>query len=707
MFKKLVTILLFSCSISIYAQISHGGRPSDIFGTELLQLVGEPSLIALKEEVSTGNGPLRYAYPIYVDYSPANSGNWYDQGDGTLVWQLVLKSQAAKSLSINFSQFKLSGDSKVFIYNNDRSVILGSFTEANNKKFGRFATSPVLGDEIIIELQTTQSIADEQQLVIGEVYHDFLGVNDYLKRNSDFGMSGDCNIDVNCDSRVPDEVRRSVVKYLINGYLCSGTLVNNTNNDGTPYFLTAAHCVSTQAEAENMVFYFNFDSPSCIDSIAGTDQQQMSGAQFKSGVENMDFSLVELYNIPPASYRPYWIGWDINPVFSDPVYSVHHPEGDVKKVSWSGAAPEATTFNAYGFIPDAHWLIEDWVSGTTEGGSSGSGLFTQDSKIIGTLSGGYASCDYPHQDYYARINKAWNLHADSAMQLACWLDPLELNVSQSEGFDYYNNAVERISFANDEMSPVLLYDDSFSGPWSGTNSKGYDGFAQYFYDYSSVTIHGVYIVSAICDYSTSSSINVKIWNSIGRVPANVVFEASNLSLAEIKRREYFVELNNPLQINGQFFIGVELNNPSSADTFAVYNVHKNIGSFVRNRAYIRDNGLWKGFDELYPTGENGVYWIDFLGSDFELATIVDSLEEVKIEIRPNPCVNGYLNYATNLEHLSSIELYSSNGSLIYIYDRNGEKSDKLLLPSSITQGLYIAVFKNAFSTIPQKILIIP
>ena len=629
MFKKLVTILLFFCSISIYAQISHGGRPSDIFSTESLQLIGEPNLIALKEETSTGNGPLRYAYPIYVDYSPSNSGNWYDQGDGTLVWQLVLKSQTAKSLSINFSQFKLSGDSKVFIYNNDRSVILGSFTEANNKQFGKLATSPVLGDEIVVELQTAQNIADEQQLVIGEVYHDFLGVNDYLKRNMDFGMSGDCNVDVSCDSRVPDEVRRSVVKYLVNGYLCSGTMVNNTHNDGTPYFLTAAHCVSTQSEAENMVFYFNFDSPSCIDSIAGTDQQQMSGAQFKSGVENMDFSLVELDAIPPASYRPYWIGWDINTGFSDAVYSVHHPEGDVKKVSWSGDAPKATTFNAYGFIPDAHWLIEDWVSGTTEGGSSGSGLFTQDGRIIGTLSGGYGSCSYPHEDYYARINKAWEMHSDSTEQLAYWLDPLQLNNTTIDGFDFYKGAIKRKSFANDEMSPVLLYGDSFSGSWSGTNSRGYDGFAQYFYDYSSVTIHGVYIISAICDYSISSSINVKIWNSIGGVPANVVFEISDLSLAEVKRREYFVELNSPLQINGEFFIGVELNNrqvliPLHCITYKKTSV---LLLAIEHISKIMDHG--RDLMNYILRVKMELNWIDFIGSDFELATTVDSLEESK------------------------------------------------------------------------------
>nr|WP_321411679.1 trypsin-like peptidase domain-containing protein [uncultured Carboxylicivirga sp.] len=707
MLRQLFFTLLFVSSCSIYAQISHGGSPSDILPAKSLQLIGEPAIVDLKEESAIENGPLRYAYPIYTDYTPLNSGSWYDLGNGTLVWQLALGSDAAKSLSINFSRFKLAEGGKVFIYNSDRSVILGSFTSDNNKPSGRLATSPVPGDEIIVELQTPQKNAEQQEIVISEVYHDFLGINDYLKNNIHFGLSGECNVNATCDARITEEMRRSVVKYITNGFLCSGTLVNNTNNDGEPYFLTAAHCVLNQSEAENMVFYFNFESPSCIDSIAGTDQQQLSGADFKAGVENMDFSLVRLSSQPPASYRPYWAGWDRSTTISDAVYTLHHPEGDVKKLSWSGGGPEATTFSAFGFITDGHWLISDWVSGTTEGGSSGAGLFTQENKLIGTLSGGYASCTYQHDDYYARLNKAWDTHSDPSMQLAYWLDPSNSGVLSTEGLDFYSNEVERVTFSNDELTPVLHYSNEFTGPWSGTNDRGYDGFAQYFYDYSSVTIEGVYIVPAICDYSTFTSINVKIWNSIGGTPSDVVFEKSGITLAQMKRREYLIELPQPVQINGEFFIGIELNNPASSDTIALYNVEKNIGSFTQNRAFIRENGSWKGFDELYPTGEKGAFWIDFLGSNMQLSTEVDTLLETQVTVKPNPARGGYVNYATNMEHLSSIELYTVNGALAYVYKRNGEKSDKLALPPSIRQGLYIMVFKNSVSSIPKKVLIFP
>nr|WP_319399464.1 trypsin-like peptidase domain-containing protein [uncultured Carboxylicivirga sp.] len=706
MLKQILILLFLISCLTISGQISHGGFPSEILPENAVELISEPSLAALKKDVSYGNGPLRYAYPIYVDYTLLNSGKLYDYGDGTLVWQLVLKSDGAKTLSVNFSHFRLVDEASVFIYNVDKSEVLGSFTSANNKPSGKLATAPLTGEEIIIELQTKQENFEKQELAIGEVFHDFLGVKDYLKNNIDFGDSQDCNVDVNCDARIPNEIKRSVVKYISQGYLCSGILVNNTNNDGKPYVLTAAHCIINQSEAENMLVYFNFDAPICEGNVAGTDQQQLSGANFIAGVKNMDFSLVELSSIPPATYRPYWAGWDLSTSISDPVYCVHHPEGDVKKVSWSRTAPENATYNDYDFISDGHWLIRNWVSGTTEGGSSGSGLFTQDNKLIGTLSGGYASCDYPHEDYFARFNKAWGTHSETSMHLSTWLNPSGEVVSSIDGFDYYKGVMKRVSSATDETFPVVLYSDEFKGPWSGNNSRRYSAFAEHFYNYEKATIYGLYIVPAICNYSFTTSVNIKIWNSIGGIPADVVFAKNQITLAEFKLREYYLELSEPLTINGKFFIGIELNEPASADTFALYNVKKNIGEFVQNRAFIRDNGAWKGLDELNPSVGNTSFWIDFMGSDLSESTEEDPIETVQVIIRPNPSRDGNISFVTNMEHLSSVELYSINGIKVNEYACNGEKRGNLTIPPFIKQGVYIAVFKNAVSSISQKVLIL-
>ena len=44
-----------------------------------------------------------------------------------------------------------------------------------------------------------------------------------------------------------DAIERSVVLMIINGTTgCTGTLINNTANDGNPYLLTASHCLNNQ-----------------------------------------------------------------------------------------------------------------------------------------------------------------------------------------------------------------------------------------------------------------------------------------------------------------------------------------------------------------------------------------------------------------------------------------------------------------------------
>ena len=50
-------------------------------------------------------------------------------------------------------------------------------------------------------------------------------------------------MDVICSDGLPwaNEIK-SVVRILTGGTLCTGTLVNNTAQDGTPYVLTAEHC---------------------------------------------------------------------------------------------------------------------------------------------------------------------------------------------------------------------------------------------------------------------------------------------------------------------------------------------------------------------------------------------------------------------------------------------------------------------------------
>ena len=80
------------------------------------------------------------------------------------------------------------------------------------------------------------------------------------------------------------EANNSVCKIIVDGTeLCSGTMMNNTANDGKPYFLTAAHCITKQsANDQTVIFYFNYQTTTCQSTSGGNSSQTLSGAQLKA-----------------------------------------------------------------------------------------------------------------------------------------------------------------------------------------------------------------------------------------------------------------------------------------------------------------------------------------------------------------------------------------------------------------------------------------
>ena len=77
-----------------------------------------------------------------------------------------------------------------------------------------------------------------------------------------------------------------------------------------------------------------------------------------------------------------------------------------------------------------HWRVT-WVAtetnhGVTEGGSSGSALFNQDKRIVGTLTGGSSFCTALNSpDYYGKLSYHWdgNNPISEGEKLKYFLDP--------------------------------------------------------------------------------------------------------------------------------------------------------------------------------------------------------------------------------------------------------------------------------------------
>lgn len=288
--------------------------------------------------------------------------------------------------------------------------------------------SPVLeGERARVELELAAGV-DPARVEIEFIrlsHLEVAGASLLRKHPENIGDSGICNIDVACvqnPSQALLAAARSVAKYVFsdrqgNSSLCTGTLVNSVPSSNVPYFLTAAHCIGRQDEADSLVLYWFFDAVAC-DSLAIPDfVVTFGGATLLTVEENLDFALLRLRQSPPSG--AVFSAWNAGVLRRQtPAIALHHPAGDLKKFSQGftqGYARGSPALNGLFFGYDS-FIEMRWRDGTTEGGSSGSGLFTFNAspapgfpsgyyELRGVLSGGDASCQNPSgRDLYGRLD---------------------------------------------------------------------------------------------------------------------------------------------------------------------------------------------------------------------------------------------------------------------------------------------------------------
>ena len=715
--KYLLSILLLMFSVSgINAQISYGGKP--VYNPEKLKSTSFDDIIempAMPQKISgipasaptpQKGEPLQFAHSYNVDITPENSGEWLIDDSGIMIWRLKIRSQGAYSLNVIFDRFVMTPNASLFIFNPDHSMVLGAFTNKNNKPEGIFAVSPVQGDEIILELQLKEPFSQKPELQIGTVNHDFLDIfSPPSLRAGNFGDSGDCHDDAVCDSQW-DLQRRAVCRIVVSNQFCSGALVNNTSNDGTPYFLTAAHCIKNASDALRTVFLFNYESPNCSDLIEGYKNQTVSGSVLRVYDKDMDIALLEIQDSIPATYRPYWAGWKITSTPVAPVTSIHHPQGDVKKIAQStNENPRITTFEtpSQKFLDKSHWHVERWQNGSTEGGSSGCPLFDKDGYIIGSLSGGTAYCKNPVDDYFARFDKGWNHYDDINKQFAHWLDPLNKNLKQLDGIDFYKNKAVRISNFSREEASCLRNIDSGNGVWSGHNSIQTTNLAEEFRQIESAEIHGVYIMTAKSKMPSNQYIDINIRTGES-FPDKLVASKSNVPLRELgANKENLLLFDNPVKVNSPVWIEVALKYNEPVDTFAVFQSAPLPGR--RNTAWLKNgyNNEWTTFDKQAGNFASSL-WIDILATNVALSDLPPVPEMKRFSAYHNLESNIlYIDFYT--DGMGNVEVFNLIGQKVFSSQTEivGGKCNVDL--SGLKPTLYIIKFSSRGEVFSEKIVV--
>ncbi len=357
--------------------------------------------------------------------------------DGVNIWQYELSCPDALSLGIFFETYCLPEGAKVFIYNQDRTKLVGGFTQRNNNVNDQLMIADFEGNSLIIEYNEPVNANFSGALVIGQIN------TAYTRLSSETGR-----LYINCPEGDDWQVEKNAVCLMtfndfIYSYYCTGSLVNNVRQDGTPYFLTANHCISNEDEANTLITYFNYENSDCGSSDALMNQS-LSGATLRSTSDYSDFTLLELTEVPPEEYFPYFAGWDATGNIPEQGTCIHHPDGDAKCIALDKDVVESYVFpilwnNDQTSDANTHWVAH-YEYGADEIGSSGSALFNENGRIVGQLHGGDDS-----SSYFGKFSLSWDYSSSSDAQLKDWLDPDNTGLKQLDGYDLTGEPIAAFS----------------------------------------------------------------------------------------------------------------------------------------------------------------------------------------------------------------------------------------------------------------------
>lgn len=365
---------------------------------------------------SQGQRP-RYAIPYPMNVDILTDGDCEEIQD-TAVCRLLVKGPGAKSLNFGFTEYQMSNGGILSIYDpkdpyGDGKAIR-PFTEKDNALHRELWTPVVISSQVVIEVNYPKVSTQDPKLTLGYVNFGYRGFGTGSYRDNNNGgqrdLSGSCNVDTVCP--VGDDWRNeipSVADISTGGsFFCSGVMVNNVNQDQTPFFMTASHCLY-EHEAPSLVAYWNYETSQCGGPLDGNLNQFSTGSMFKASNSSSDYTLVLLDEEPNICWGVTYAGWDRSGDDALNATAIHHPSNDEKRISFEYDPTTTTSYLGFNVPGDGtHVRDIDWDMGTTEPGSSGSPLFDQNHHVIGQLHGGHAACGNDLSDWYGKFSVSSN-----------------------------------------------------------------------------------------------------------------------------------------------------------------------------------------------------------------------------------------------------------------------------------------------------------
>lgn len=337
-------------------------------------------------------------------------------GDGRSVSRLELTSPRAGGLRLEIENMHF-GDVQVRVYHPGGTAVFGPYFADRADENGRWWTPTIDGDTIGIELIVNEPEPGQPLPAISSVAYIYSGEN-CADCATGPGTPLTCHNCIPCFATWQNTDGRAVgqISFLVGGgcFICTGALLNRGGGDFSPLFMTANHCISTQASANTLEVRWLYEATGCTNctGVPGFNTvNRNNGALILKRHTGTDWTLMGLIDPPNIPGGSWYLGWTSAGSWTvgDVATGVHHPAGSHKRVSTGTYASSSNNTFCDGngqncFDADVRNI--SYTSGTTQGGSSGSPIFDSNRRVRGTLCGGPSGCA-PITKRYGRLDLAY------------------------------------------------------------------------------------------------------------------------------------------------------------------------------------------------------------------------------------------------------------------------------------------------------------
>ncbi len=693
-----IILILLTVCLPTYSQISFGGLPASSLQTRLRAAESIPC-ITIKPDTTQEVEANQFAFPNEVNINISENASSLIAGE-KIIYRLLIHSKNAKSINLIFNPISLPQNAKMYLSRPDGGEIYGAYTKESFVG-DVFATTPVSGDSVMIQCEVPIANSDSFSATISSVNVGF----SELRMLPATGKAKLCETDIVCENDGMENQSRAACLIIINGIrYCSGTLVATKDNDYESFVLTSAHCLRNNRDvfdstlARTCVFYFGYNSALCETKIVGSYEKSISGSRVASSHPGKDMALLKLSQRPPVDYTTYESGWNIELAPHGPVTCIHHPSGDIMKISISDHDPSPISFAVEGLEKEAHWLVDEWSVGITEEGSSGAPLYDANGLIIGALSGGLSECSSRGDDKFWRLYKVWEDKQSTPSDIMSVLDPSRSGIIQLEGRENHNRPCFTLK-NYDQFSEVdEPYIEGY-GYASGTNSFGLEEFAEKFTSpYESTEIHGVSFIPIIGKYSETHPVYLRIYTG-DSLPEKLVYESvvkitakeykspsgllTNSDIKNWSYKENYIRLDSVVTAEGKFFISFYNETEDIDNGFAMLTASSEKGS--DQTAFFKKNGTWESWESHPFNNSVGSLLVSAVVRKKNNSGVKNLTDDGMITVYPNPAKET-ISFKCS-DEIKDVRIYNSLGRFETCpYDRNAN----YVVIKALSNGIYSA-----------------